>query len=41
MHNPSSGRFGDIVFGLAAAEEERSTNPSLLLDGFLDDFGFV
>ncbi len=34
-------RIGDIVFGLTAAEEERARDPRLLLEGFLDAFGFV
>jgi hypothetical protein len=31
----------EIDFGLAAAEEERSTRPELLLGGFLDAHGYV
>ncbi len=31
----------NIDFGLAAAEEERTTRPELLLEGFFDAFGYV
>ena len=33
--------FKDIEFGLAAAENERSTKPYLLIDGFLDAYGYI
>jgi hypothetical protein len=31
----------NVVFGLAAAEQERFSKPELLLDGFLDAYGLV
>lgn len=34
-------RIQDVVFGLAAAEEERAKRPQLLLEGFFDAFGYV
>lgn len=34
-------KFSEIEFGMAAAEKERSNKPYLLIDGFLDAYGYV
>jgi hypothetical protein len=34
-------KFSEIEFGMAAAEKERSNKPHLLIDGFLDAYGYV
>lgn len=34
-------RIADIVFGLSAAEEERSSDPRLLLEGYFDAFNYT
>ena len=34
-------KFKEIEFGMAAAENERSSKPYLLIEGFLDDYGYV
>ena len=34
-------KFKEIEFGMAAAENERSSKPHLLIEGFLDDYGYV
>ena len=33
--------FKDIEFGMAAAENERSSKPYLLIEGFFDDYGYI
>ena len=33
--------FKDIEFGMAAAENEKSFKPHLLLEGFLDTYGYI
>ena len=34
-------KFKEIEFGMAAAENERSSKPHLLTEGFLDAYGYV
>nr|WP_321496127.1 hypothetical protein [uncultured Methanolobus sp.] len=33
--------FKEIKFGLAAAEKEKSNYPNLLINGFLDEYGYI
>ncbi len=33
--------FKDIEFGMAAAEKEKSNSPHLLIEGFLDAYGYI
>lgn len=36
-----SSSFKDVVFGMAAAEAEKTSNPNLLIEGFLDTQGYI
>jgi len=33
--------FKNIVFGMAAAKKEKSNSPHLLIEGFLDAYGYI